>query len=63
MKFISYTIMNTFLKNIGAILVILGVACLAVYYFSMQENYLLVTALVLQLVGILTYIIVNRLMD
>lgn len=55
--------MNTFLKNIGAILVILGVACLAVYYFSMQENYLLVTALVLQLVGILTYIIVNRLMD
>ena len=47
--------MNTFLKNLGAILVLLGVACLAVYYFSLPENYLLVTALALEVVGIATY--------
>ena len=55
--------MNTFLKNLGAILVLLGVACLAVYYFSLPENYLLVTALAVEVVGIATYIIVNKFID
>lgn len=55
--------MNTLLKNLGAILVILGVICLAVYYFCVQTNTLLVTALVLQFVGILAHIILNKLID
>jgi hypothetical protein len=55
--------MNTLLKNLGAILVLLGVVCLAVYYFSLPENYLLITALALEVVGIATYIIVNKFVD
>ena len=62
-KIIKTKNMNTFLKNLGAILVLLGVACLAVYYFSLPENYLLVTALALEVVGIATYIIVNKFID
>ncbi len=52
--------MNTFLKYLGAILVICGVICLAVYYFALPANGLLVTALVLEVVGILGHIILNK---
>ena len=52
--------MNTLLKNLGAILVLLGVVCLAVYYFGVQKNFLLVASLVLEVAGILSYIFINR---
>ena len=52
--------MNTLLKNLGAILVLLGVACLAVYYFGVQVNAVLVASMVLEVAGILSYIFINR---
>lgn len=52
--------MNTLLKNLGAILVLLGVVCLAVYYFGVQVNGLLVAALALEVAGILSYILINK---
>ena len=52
--------MNTLLKNLGAILVLLGVICLAVYYFGVPENALLVASMGLEVAGILAYILINR---
>ena len=52
--------MNTLLKNFGAILVLLGVICLAVYYFGVQKNILLIASMVLEVMGILSYIFLNR---
>ena len=52
--------MNTLLKNLGAILVLLGVICLAVYYFGVQVNSLLIASMVLEVAGILSYILINR---
>ena len=52
--------MNTLLKNLGAILVLLGVVCLAVYYFGVQVNALLVVSMILEVAGVLSYIFVNR---
>ena len=37
--------MKTLLENLGAILVLLGVVCLAVYYFGVQVNGLLAASL------------------
>ena len=51
--------MNTLLKNLGAILVLLGVICLAIYYFGVQVNGLLVASMVLEVAGILSYIFIN----
>ena len=55
--------MKTFLKYLGAILVLCGVVCLAVYAFAKQTNALLVSAMVLEVVGILSYIIINKRLD
>lgn len=55
--------MKSLLKNLGIILVLCGVICLVVYYFSTPSNALLVSSLVLELVGILAYVIVNRFID
>mgnify|MGYP003499830101 FL=1 len=52
--------MNTLLKNLGAILVLLGVICLAVYYFGFQVNGLLVASMALEVVGLFAYILVNK---
>ena len=51
---------TTLLKNLGAILVLLGVVCLTIYYFGVQVNGLLVASMVLEVAGILSYIFVNR---
>ena len=49
--------MSTFLKFLGTILVLLGVACLAVYFFSTtQPNLLLAAGLGLEVVGVFTYV-------
>ncbi len=52
--------MNTFLKYLGVLLVLCGVICLAIYYFAVPANALLVTALVLEILGILGYIFINK---
>lgn len=54
--------MKTLLKNLGAILVLCGVLCLVVYSFWVPSNGLLASSLVLELAGILTYILTNRFM-
>ena len=55
--------MNSLLKNLGLIIFLCGVVCLCVYYFSKPINELLVSSLVLEFVGILAYIIINKLLD
>jgi len=55
--------MKTFLKYLGALLVLCGVICLAIYYFAAPTNTLLWLSLVLELVGILAYIIINKKID
>ena len=52
--------MENLLKNLGIIILLLGVVCLVAYKFALQENWLLVTSLVLEIAGILTYIFVNK---
>ena len=53
--------MNNFLKFLGTILVLLGVACLAVYFFSKtQPNLLLAAGLGLEIVGIFAYVFINK---
>lgn len=57
--------MNSLFKNLGLIIFLCGVVCLCVYYFSdrVSSNGLLVSSLVLEFVGILAYIIINKLLD
>lgn len=57
--------MNSLFKNLGLIIFLCGVVCLCVYYFSVRvsNNDLLVSSLVLEFVGILAYIIINKLLD
>ncbi len=52
--------MKTLLKYSGAILVLLGVVCLLVYYVGVRTNAMLVVAMVLEVVGILTFILTNK---
>ena len=52
--------MKTLLENLGAILVLLGVVCLAVYYFGVQVNGLLAASLILEVAGVFVYILLNK---
>lgn len=52
--------MNSLLKNLGLILVLIGVLCLVIYFFGVQSNALLVASLVLEVLGILVYIFFFR---
>jgi len=52
--------METFLKNLGIIILLLGVVCLVVYMAALPENWLLVASLVLEILGIITYIVINK---
>lgn len=52
--------MDTLLKNLGAILVLLGVICLAIYYFGVQENALLVVSMVLEVAGLFAHVFLNK---
>ena len=52
--------MKTLLESLGAILVLLGVVCLAVYYFGVQVNALLVASMVLEVGGVFAYIFLNK---
>ena len=55
--------MNSLLKNLGLIIFLIGVICLCIYYFGTPSNGLLVASLALEIVGILTYIIINKRID
>ena len=55
--------MKTLLKYLGALLVLCGVICLAIYYFANPTNTLLWLSLVLELVGILAYTFINKKID
>ncbi|MBQ6776847.1 MAG: hypothetical protein IJP52_00825 [Paludibacteraceae bacterium] len=48
------------MKDLGIILVLLGVICLAVYFAACPQNWLLIVSLVLELIGIAAYIFLNR---
>ena len=52
--------MKTLLENLGSILVLLGVVCLAVYYFGVQVNALLVASMVHEVAGVFAYILLNN---
>jgi len=52
--------MDTLKKYLGVILVLLGVVCLFIYYVGVQVNALLVISMVLEVAGILAYILVNK---
>lgn len=52
---------NNFIKKYaGIILVLLGVACLVVYFFAPITNVLLAAGLVLEVLGIFAFIFLNR---
>ena len=55
--------MKNLLKNCGLLLVLLGVICILVYAWAMPSNGLLIASLVLEVIGILTYILVNQKME
>lgn len=55
--------MNNLLKNLGIIVFLIGVIMLVIYYFGVQQNWLLVLSLVLEFFGILSHILINRRLD
>ncbi len=55
--------MDTLLKNLGLIIFLCGVICLCVYYFGVPSNGLLVSSLVLEFIGIIAYVILNKRLD
>jgi len=48
------------MKYLGVILLLLGVLCLVIYKFALPQNWLLISALVLEVGGILAYIFINK---
>ncbi|MCQ2334236.1 MAG: hypothetical protein MJZ89_00185 [Paludibacteraceae bacterium] len=52
--------MKNLFQYLGVILVLCGVVCLVVYYFAVPSNGLLAASLVLEFVGILAYIFINK---
>ena len=55
--------MKTLLKYLGVLLLLLGVVCLVVYKYALPVNGLLITSMVLEVAGILSYILINRKLD
>jgi len=55
--------MDSLLKNLGLIIFLCGVICLCIYFFGNPSNVLLVASLVLEFVGILSYVIINKRLD
>lgn len=54
--------MKSLLTNLGPILMLIGVAFLAVYFFGQSNsNELLIGAAAFEIVGFFTYIITNKL--
>lgn len=56
--------MNEFLKYLGSILILVGVALLAFYYFgNMPSNVILASAGIIMIIGCITHIVLNRRID
>lgn len=56
--------MKEFLKYLGSILILIGVALLAFYYFgNMPSNLILASAGIIMVIGCITHILVNRRID
>ncbi len=55
--------METLLKNLGIIILLLGVVCLVIYKFACPSNALLILSIVLEIAGIISYIVINRRRD
>ncbi len=55
--------MKAFLKYLGVVLLLIGVVFFVVYQFALQQNWVLVCGLAFEVVGILTYILVNKRID
>lgn len=52
--------MDGIMKYLGVALLLLGVLCLIIYKFAAPFNWLLISAMVLELGGILAYIFINK---
>ncbi|MBR4704023.1 MAG: hypothetical protein IKP02_00285 [Paludibacteraceae bacterium] len=52
--------MDGIMKYLGVALLLLGVVCLIIYKFAAPGNWLLISAMVLELGGILAYIFINK---
>lgn len=54
--------MKSFLKNLGLILVVIGAVILIACYFegNVNDNAVLATSLVLIIVGLISYIMLNK---
>ncbi len=52
--------MKTFLKYLGAILVLCGVLCIVYYYFVAQTNVLLLVSIILEVIGVISFIVLNK---
>ena len=52
--------MNSALKYLGVVLLLLGVLCLVIYKYAAPENWLLILAMVLEVAGIFAYIFINK---
>jgi uncharacterized membrane protein HdeD (DUF308 family) len=52
--------MNSALKYLGVVLLLLGVLCLVIYKYAAPENWLLISAMVLEVAGIFAYIFINK---
>jgi len=52
--------MDSLKKYLGVCLILLGVLCLVLYKFAAPENWLLISAMVLEVAGILAYIFINK---
>jgi len=56
--------MREFLKYLGSILILIGVALLAFYYFgNMPSNAILASAGIIMVVGCITHIVINKHID
>ena len=52
--------MNSNLKYLGVVLLVLGVLCLVIYKYALPHNILLILSMVLEVGGILAYIFINK---
>lgn len=52
--------MNALLKNLGVIILLIGFLCLVTYNFAVPSNTLLVTSLVLEFIGMVVYVFINK---
>ncbi len=55
--------MKTLLKYLGVILLLLGVLCLVLYKYAFPVNGMLIAGMALEVIGILSYIFINKRLD